>query len=52
MRENKLGAKLACELIKSKIKRGVVKTLKKNNQMKRVANTQLKMNEYVKQLDV
>ena len=53
MSENKLGAKLACELIKSKIRnqKGVLKTLNKNKQLKRVANTRLKMNEYVKQLD-
>ena len=51
--ENKIGVKLGCELIKSKIKnqKGVLKTLNKNKKLKRVANTRLKMDEYVKQLD-
>lgn len=51
--ENKLGSKIACELIKSKIKnqKGVLKTLNKNKRLKRVANTRLKMDEYVKQLN-
>ncbi|MBQ8017293.1 MAG: CRISPR-associated endonuclease Cas1 [Methanobrevibacter sp.] len=51
--EDKLGAKISHELIKSKIKnqKGVLKTLNKNKKLKRVSNTRLKMDEYVKQLD-
>lgn len=51
--EDKLGAKISRELIKSKIKnqKGVLKTLNKNKKLKRVSNTRLKMDEYVKQLD-
>ena len=51
--ENKKGFKICRELIKSKIKnqKGVLKTLNKNKQLKRVANTRLKMDEYIKQLD-
>ncbi|WP_407380293.1 CRISPR-associated endonuclease Cas1 [Methanobrevibacter sp.] len=51
--ENKIGVELSRELIKSKIKnqKGVLKTLNKNKQLKRVANARLKMDEYVKQLD-
>ncbi len=51
--ENKTGLKISLELIKSKIKnqKGVLKTLNKNKQLKRVANTRLKMDEYIKQLD-
>ena len=51
--ENKTGLKISLELIKSKIKnqKVVLKTLNKNKQLKRVANTRLKMDEYIKQLD-
>ena len=51
--ENKIGVELSRELIKSKIKnqKGVLKTLNKNKQLKRVANTRLKMDEYIKQLE-
>ncbi len=51
--ENKTGQKICLELIKSKIKnqKGVLKTLNKNKQLKRVANTRLKMDEYIKQLN-
>ena len=51
--ENKKGFKICRELIKSKIKnqKGVLKTLNKNKQLKRVANTRLKMDEYIKQLN-
>lgn len=50
--ENKTGLKISQELIKSKIKnqKGVLKTLNKNKQLKRVANIRLKMDEYIKQL--
>lgn len=51
--ENKMGLKISQELIRSKIKnqKGVLKTLNKNKKLKRVANTRLKMDEYVKQLN-
>lgn len=51
--ENRTGLKISRELIKSKIKnqKGVLKTLNKNKQLKRVANVRLKMDEYTKQLD-
>lgn len=51
--ENKIGAKISRELIKSKIKnqKGVLKTLNKNKRLKRVSDIRLKMDEYVKQLD-
>ena len=51
--ENKTGLKISRELIKSKIKnqKGVLKTLNKKKQLKRVANTRLKMDEYIKQLN-
>lgn len=51
--ENKTGLKISQELIRSKIKnqKGVLKTLNKNKKLKRVANTRLKMDEYVKQLN-
>lgn len=51
--EDKLGAIISRELIKSKIKnqKGVLKTLNKNKKLKRVSNTRLKMDEYVKQLN-
>ena len=49
----KMGLKISQELIRSKIKnqKGVLKTLNKNKKLKRVANTRLKMDEYVKQLN-
>ena len=51
--ENKTGLKISLELIKSKIKnqKGVLKTLNKNKQLKRVANIRLRMDEYIKQLN-
>ena len=51
--ENKKGLKISVELIKSKIKnqKGVLKTLNKNKQLKRVFNTREKMNEYITQLE-
>ncbi|MCR5025993.1 MAG: CRISPR-associated endonuclease Cas1, partial [Methanobrevibacter sp.] len=51
--ENKIGVKLSCELIKSKIKnqKGVLKTLNKNKKLKRISDTRLKMDEYIKQLE-
>ena len=51
--ENKKGLKISVELIKSKIKnqKGVLKTLNKNKQLKRVSATREKMNEYITQLE-
>ena len=51
--ENKTGLKISLELIKSKIKnqKGVLKTLNKNKQLKRVASIRLRMDEYIKQLN-
>ena len=51
--ENKKGLRISVELIKSKIKnqKGVLKTLNKNKQLKRVFITREKMNEYITQLE-
>ena len=51
--ENKKGLKISVELIKSKIKnqKGVLKTLNKNKQLKRVSATREKMNDYITQLE-
>lgn len=51
--ENIKGIKISVELIKSKIKnqKGVLKTLNKNKQLKRVSATREKMNEYIKQFE-
>ena len=51
--ENKKGLKISVELIKSKIKnqKGVLKTLNKKKQLKRVFITREKMNEYITQLE-
>ena len=51
--ENKKGLKISVDLIKSKIKnqKGVLKSLNKNKQLKRVSNTREKMNDYINQLE-
>ena len=51
--ENEKGLKISLELINAKIKnqKGVLKTLNKNKQLKRVSVTREKMNDYINQLE-